>query len=250
MNKLLIVFLFLSCGLHVISQNRITNTSNNGWYSYLGNHRIAEKFLIHTEYQWRRADIVSTWQQSLKRVGLEYKITDNVLVANGYAYIATWPYGNQPALYTYGEHRLWQQLVVNQKIGRFYINHRYRMEERWLQNKVINKHQEYEHAYFVYRNRARYRFMLTIPITHKELTNNSLFITVNNEAFVSFGKNVAKNIFDQNRLYGGIGLWVNNKTNVQVGYMYHTNIKPDAIQVENNNNLLVAITHHLNLFNN
>ncbi len=49
-----------------------------GWYTYNGDHKLANRWELHTEYQWRRIDLIRSWQQSLKRVGLVYKLADRV----------------------------------------------------------------------------------------------------------------------------------------------------------------------------
>ncbi|MEQ8425644.1 MAG: DUF2490 domain-containing protein, partial [Cyclobacteriaceae bacterium] len=56
------------------SQKNIAK-QNNGWYMYFGNHKLSDKFSLHTEYQWRRDEIIKNWQQSLSRIGLDYKLS-------------------------------------------------------------------------------------------------------------------------------------------------------------------------------
>ena len=47
-------------------------TQEHGWAMYFGNHRLTDKWGVHTEYQWRRADYFDRWQQSLLRLGVDY----------------------------------------------------------------------------------------------------------------------------------------------------------------------------------
>jgi len=72
MKKNLLTFIFLVGALHtVIGQNNRINTNNSiGWYNFFGTFKISEKFGIHTEYQWRRNEMITEWQQSLLRVGV------------------------------------------------------------------------------------------------------------------------------------------------------------------------------------
>jgi hypothetical protein len=64
------IVLLFSSGL-VQAQKQIDD-QNNAWYMYFGNHKITDRWSIHTEYQWRRHDLGQTWQQSLARVGVDY----------------------------------------------------------------------------------------------------------------------------------------------------------------------------------
>ena len=86
-----------------------------------------------TEYQWRRADGFRHWQQSLLRLGLEYEINPKVSVMGGYAWIKTFPYGTQPIQHEFNEHRMFEQVYLKDKAGRLEVQHRYRIEQRFLE---------------------------------------------------------------------------------------------------------------------
>lgn len=63
-----------------IGQNTRLNTNNNiGWYNYFTTVKLTEKVGIHAEYQWRRNKVVTEWQQSLFRTGINYQLKPNVL---------------------------------------------------------------------------------------------------------------------------------------------------------------------------
>jgi hypothetical protein len=72
MGKLFIfAVILLGCIQYTSGQNnRITTYNTIGWFNYFGTFKVADKFAIHTEYQWRRNDFVKSWQQSLLRVGV------------------------------------------------------------------------------------------------------------------------------------------------------------------------------------
>ncbi|MDW8295445.1 MAG: DUF2490 domain-containing protein, partial [Raineya sp.] len=46
---------------------RINEYNTIGWYNYFGTFGLSKTWSIHTEYQWRRVDWVTAWQQSLLR---------------------------------------------------------------------------------------------------------------------------------------------------------------------------------------
>ena len=70
--KLFLVFLLINFQVSLAQNNRLATTNNIGWYSYTGTFKVSEKLGIHTEYQWRRNEIITSWQQSLIRTGLNY----------------------------------------------------------------------------------------------------------------------------------------------------------------------------------
>ena len=71
MKKITIIGLFLlEFAGTTLAQKTISN-QNRAWVTYLGNHKIKNKFGIHTEYQWRLEDGFNYWQQSLARFGID-----------------------------------------------------------------------------------------------------------------------------------------------------------------------------------
>src|SRR5690606_3151688 len=107
--------------------------------------------------------------------------------------------------------------ILNHGSGRVYFNHRYRLEQRWLENMQSNGNGEAVREGFTYLNRARYRLMVSIPLNNNTIEPNTLFASVYDEIFLGFGKNIALNILDQNRLYGALGYQFNEAGNVQLG---------------------------------
>lgn len=227
-----------------IAQKRIQNTNNNGWYMYFGNHRLTTKWSLHTEYQWRRNEWISNWQQSLARIGIDYRINDQAIITLGYGNIITYPYGEQPVLTTFNEHRIWQTLTLSHKNGRVNFSHRYRLEQRFYEEYKRVATGDIAFDTLIYTNRVRYLFSVVIPINKSIIDKNTVFIRMYDEPFISFGKNVGKNIFDQNRLFFALGYQLLPSTNIQVGYMNHLIFKSDGIRYENNNTLQIALTHN------
>jgi len=209
----------------------------NGWYLYQGNHRLSERWGLHTEYQWRRSDWIANWQQSLIRVGAEYYPDASNSVTVGYLFVETYPYGEQPVAAAFGEHRIWEQWSSNQRVGRVYVNHRYRLEQRFLEQPAEKKYR--------FRQRARYRLFLTIPLAQRDLTNHSFFIATSAEVFLGFGKGIGRNVLDQSRLHIGLGFRFNAQANLQLGYLNQYIIKPDGLQHERNHTLQCGLFYNI-----
>lgn len=234
-----IFMLLLSGAALTVNAQKDIAVQYNTWYMYFGNHRLSDKLGLHTEYQWRRHEWSESWQQSLMRVGLDYYVTENSMLTAGYGWIESFPYGEQPIAATFTEHRIWQQWVINQRVRRLYVNHRYRLEQRFLEQPGTDD--------YVFRQRARYRLMTILPIGHRDLTDHSFFLSAYAEPFISFGKGVGANILGQNRLYLALGYRVNPQVNFQLGYLNQYVIKADGKRHERNHDLQIGLTYNLDL---
>jgi len=171
------------------------------WYMYFGNNKISKKLNLHNEIQYRNFNAVGDLEQLLIRTGIGYDLTENnnnVLL--GYGFILSRPYVNGEKKENI-EHRIFQQFITKQKFGRFNLQHRYRLEERFLQDD--------------FRMRFRYMIGLNIPITQKEMLPKSLYASVYNEIFLNFDSPV----FDRNRVYGALGYVINKNMRIEAGYM-------------------------------
>jgi hypothetical protein len=227
-------FLILSSWVFIFSSyaQKTIDDQLHGWVLYQGNHKLNSQFDLHTEYQWRRANGFADWQQSLARVGLDYKLNPSVTISGGYAWILTYPYGSQPIANQTNENRLWQQLILKQLIGNLQVQHRYRLEQRWIDNQ--------------FKQRMRYRAQVLIPLQKSFVDKKQgLFLNVNNEVFLGFGKGIGKNILDQNRFIGAVGYQFNKDFSLQMGYLNQFVIKSDGLHIERNHTLWTSVVYNL-----
>jgi hypothetical protein len=234
----------ISCPLQFMAQKDIA-THENAWLMYLGNHRISDKLGIHTEYQFRRADIFQDWQQSLLRLGLDYYSKKGEQVTVGYAWIKSFPYGEQPIAHSNREHRIWQQYIMKSKLNRIELQHRYRLEQRFIENWKSVDDGVFDMMGYLYRQRVRYRFQIVVPLSKREMSDNTLFFVFNDEVFLGFGKGISNNVLDQNRLFSALGWRFNSACNVQLGYLNQYVIKKDGIHVERNHTLQTTVTYNV-----
>jgi hypothetical protein len=245
MKKTYLTLLTLVIVATSFAQKQISEQEHHAWLMYFGNHRLSEHWGIHTEYQWRRADGFEHWQQSLLRLGIDYYAKNSLQYTAGYAWIRSFQYGDQPIAHSYNEHRIWQQALMKSKIGPVDVQHRYRTEQRYIENWVKNGEGIYEQNGFYFRQRLRYRLMLTVPISRREMADNTLFFSAYDEPFLGFGKGISKNVLDQNRLYCAFGWRFNAACNIQLGYLNQYIIKKDGIQAERNHTLQTSMTYNL-----
>ncbi|WP_312764526.1 DUF2490 domain-containing protein [Epilithonimonas sp.] len=201
-------------------QNRISNRNNIGWYAYNGTFRLDSKFSIHTEYHWRRNDYITTWQQSLLRLGINYQANPNLQLRLGYAWAETFPYGEIPLNgmgKDFTEHRIYEMATVTNKIAKIDLSHRFMLEQRWV-GRYSNANLTSEDQY-PFMNRARYMIRLQMPLIGNSIVAKTPYAAVYDEVMIGFGKNVGENIFDQNRIGVLLGYKFNDLVRVEGGYL-------------------------------
>jgi hypothetical protein len=191
----LIAFLMLP----MFSYSQDSNLGN--WLIYIGNKKLNTKWNIHNEVQYRNYDAIGDLEQLLLRTGLGYNLSENnhnILL--GYGYILSENYiGNSDDKASVNEHRIFQQFTSKQSIGLVNLNHRYRFEQRFVEED--------------FKMRFRYFLSVTVPFSKKE--SNKLYLSAYNEIFL----NTESAVFDRNRVYGGLGFKINNNIKIEAGYM-------------------------------
>lgn len=247
---LLTLSLLTLLGPKAAAQEKEVASEPLSWWCYFGTYRLSDKWSIWTELQLRRADFVRDWQQVLPRAGVNYHYNDKIILTAGYAYLWTYPYGEQPIPLEEPryEHRPWQQVTLLHESQRVGFQHRYRLEQRLLENwsepDPASGLRRIEPG-FEWQNRMRYRFLLTLPLIKTETGGQKLFATVYDEIFINFGDNIGFNLFDQNRIGTTLGYQVNKSLNLQAGYMNQVIQKPNGRQIENNHALTLFATLNL-----
>ncbi|WP_201739450.1 DUF2490 domain-containing protein [Dokdonia sinensis] len=169
------------------------------WAMIFTNNRISDKLSIHAEAQYRNYEFGNNFNQLLLRTALNYDISENAMISFGYGNITTDPTfidEDIDGIGNFNEHRIYQQLVLRNSVGKLKFSHRYRLEQRFIED-LDTQH------------RARYFLRVTYPL------NEKWFLTAYDEVFI----NLQEPLFGQNRLYGAVGYNVNANINFQVGYL-------------------------------
>lgn len=228
----LTIAILLISYMNVQAQVKETKTNSNGWYMYSGNHRFANKWSLHTIIHVRRSNVITDWQQSLNRIGINYLLNNNVTMTIGYDFIVNFPYGKLPIPEKTRTHSSWEAITITHEIGKLRISHRYRLEQLW--NTKLSK------INYNFYNQFRYMLTVSVPIYKK------VFFSFFDEVFFAFGKNVYYNNFNQNRLYGALGHRIKNG-DVQIGYMNQFIKKGVGLTYENDNTLMVGLNYSFDL---
>ncbi len=225
----------LLAGISVHAADR-SDSNAHLWLNYVGDHPIGDRpWGLHLESQFRRADFGGSWQQILIRPGINYTFSPAWSASLGYAYVDTFRYGDYPALDSFPEHRIWEQVSYTHKALRLEWQHRVRLEQRFIGELGDDGRGGYEVENRRYENRFRYMLRTTIPLTADEKTYLALW----DEVFFNFGSNVSGNHFDQNRAFIGIGRKLTATSRLEVGWLEQTLQRRGGTIWENNHTLAV-----------
>ena len=200
--------------------DRVSDFNYINWIQSVNTISINKKWSLHLEYQCRREEGIKNGQQSLLRMGANYKLNEHVIAHAGYGWIETFPYGDFPiaSAGTFPEHRLYEQITFRQPVNKWTFSHRFRIEQRWLGKVKPGSKREIEDWTFLHR--FRYQFRTQYPFWKKD--NRQLYGVVSDEIFIGAGKNLGINIFDQNRIFVMLGFRTNKNFSVEFGYLNQT----------------------------
>ena len=217
------------------------------WFATTANLKVSNRLTILLDGQYRY--IEGHPQQFQARTGLEVKINDHLSIIP-LAYVYTWNsiYGHLPSHYANNEHRIWQQAFYKHDVWKMKIDHRVRVEERFMQRKPDESYSANKQI------RLRYRFMARLPLNSEKIEPKTVFASAYDEVFYScgealgFGEYVTFHEPDQNRIFLGAGYQVNKELSLTLGGLYQMLIKGTAgAQQENNIGFQLMASYNLNL---
>jgi len=221
--KKIFFFPALLLTIHLSAQNdRVNDFNNINWLQTFNTISLNKKWSLHLEYQWRRDKGFKNWQQSLLRIGANYKLNDNVTAHLGYGWIETFSYGDYPIASngTFPEHRIYEQISFRQPVNKFLFTHRFRIEQRWLGGVKAGTAGNREIEDWFLLHRFRYQFRMQHPFFTKG--DKQFYGAAADELFIGAGKNLGTNIFDQNRIFLLAGYRFNKKLALEAGYFNQT----------------------------
>jgi hypothetical protein len=184
------------------------------WYMYYWGTRLEDsRWGFQGDGQYRNWDLGGDLEQLLLRAGVTYTPASNdVTFTLGYGNITSGAFGDDNA--TSREDRIYQEMLIPQKLGsRVHLRHRFRFEQRWVEDQD-------------FRTRFRYNLFADIPINREDLGKGAIYVALHNEIFINGERDIGDGRtveqFDRNRLYGAIGYGLTDRMKVQVGYMQQT----------------------------
>ena len=190
------------------SSAQVEESKLGAWYMYFYNVNLNESaWGIQGDFQYRQWNTIGDLEQLLLRSGVTYtpKNTSAVFTV-GYANITTGTPGESNN--TFGEKRIYQEALIPQKIAkRFFLTHRFRYEQRWVENQD-------------FRTRLRYNLFLNITLNGTELKKGVFYAAFYNELFMNGERSNGVSdleLFDRNRTYFGLGYALSSSSRIQVG---------------------------------
>jgi len=211
----IVVFCILCSFMVFLCQARAGEVDEDqlgAWYMYFWSTQIEEsRFGFQGDFQFRNWDLLGDLEQLLLRGGLTYNPeTLAVKFTLGYAFVLSGEFGDSKD--TSKENRIYQEAALPQKLGgRTSINHRFRFEQRWVENQD-------------FRTRWRYGLFINIGLNNKELIKGTYYFAFYNELFINGERDIGDDkeveLFDRNRIYGAIGYCISEELRFQGGYLY------------------------------
>ena len=215
MNRLLFAaIIFISIIEPKTSEAQINEDKLGAWYMYFFNTTIKESsWGIQGDIQHRNWNVAGDLEQLLLRGGITYQPKSaDIKFTLGYGNITTGSYGSDNS--TSSESRIYQEALFPVKFGnRFYTNHRFRYEQRFVENQDI-------------RTRYRYNFFVNIALNKAAMEEKTVYLALYNEIFINgqrkIGDGNSVEIFDRNRLYLATGYIIKKGLKIQLGIMNQT----------------------------
>lgn len=167
---------------------------------------------LQGDAQYRDWSLLGDMEQLLLRAGLTWTPDRGPLTLTfGAGHITTGSFGESDA--TFSERRIYQEALLRQRVGAVRLRHRYRSEQRWVDQQD-------------FRTRYRYALFVDVPLNGKGTGPGAIYLAlydeifINGETDVGIGRRIER--FDRNRLYGGLGFGISPRLRFQAGYMLQT----------------------------
>lgn len=218
------------------------------WVAYTGQYKLTEKFGAHLEVQWRGDANFEQNRQNLFRIGGMYYLNNQTTLSAGYGLIKTYK-SSLNEFFT--ENRAWEQIQYNHNWNenKNTMTHRFRLEQRFVDNIVLNSDDIVIIEATNYQNRLRYLNRNLLHLFNFNDDRNKAYAILQDELFFNLGDNkVNANFFDQNRFFLGFGINYENTIRLEIGYLNHL-VTPRTGNDIMNHNVSMSITHNLNYTN-
>ncbi|MBL7924439.1 MAG: DUF2490 domain-containing protein [Bacteroidia bacterium] len=223
--KLLFIPVLLSLLLLKTGRTSAQSSDLGCWIAFNSSLNFNKSIGVHVDVQLRQYEFINDFEQSIVRPSLFYNLKEGqVQFSAGFAWAHTEAYrAGSENKRVFDERRLHQQVLFRTRTGRFYINHRYRLEERFFSD----------------RSNLRFRYQVNMqwPLNKPHLEKGAVYLLLMDELFV----NDRSPVFDRNRLL------------LSMGYSFSPSLRLEAgllLQMFENSHRaqsLFTLVHSLNL---
>jgi hypothetical protein len=190
------------------------------WLGFYGNFRLSEKFFWDAQMHYRRTQhdgipYVGRMAQLYNRHALKYLVNRNLSIALGGVLRLdfTPDPGNENLEPFIPEPRIWHEYLFAMPFGRAMVYHRVRIEHRWSTTHQFDSD-------WIFRNRWRYKFYMSIPLNKPGLVPGAFFLTPDVEIIMQSGDPIIANPMEDLRINPSIGYIANPRVKYTAGMMY------------------------------
>ncbi len=215
--------------------------NHNQWIQYFNQLKLSEKLTIYSDVSLRRINSLSDRSQITIRTGLGYPIIQNLQGISGVASFITYNNCKLSRI----EFRPYQEFNTTQLFGKVTVQHRFRLESRFFRSVSDGNFTSESNFNF----RFRYRLYGTIPVLKLSATKpyRMFLLNVGDELFINAGKEIAYNVFDNNRLVFGLTLRYTNNLSFNCNYINQTGQRNLPDTFEHSDIVTFGIVHKLSL---
>lgn len=199
--KYYIALIVLLLSINITFSQTPVEDQLGSWFTTSGTYKISNKVSFSNTLQSWHYKIADSFNFLFTSLAVNYHVSDKLTTSFAYGFMDIDSGFKKEGVHTY-ENRLMEQISYKHKLAKLPIDHRFRVEQRFL-NKPVNN---------ILLNRLRYRLGTKIKL------NNTLFIRLNNE-FLVVVKTKETSKFTENRAYAALGLNIFKSANIQVGYL-------------------------------
>lgn len=133
--------------------------------------------------------------------------------------------------------------MLKKKYKYFNVYQRFKVEARFFHQTENN---ELVGGYQFSNFRMRYQLGLDIPLIKKQ-DAEKLILKIKDEVMFNFGKNIVKNVFDQNRIYISLNYPMNKNLAFEAGYLNWFQQRPSGTDFYNRDIIRFSVFHKINL---
>jgi hypothetical protein len=215
MKKLFFAFVFISGFYSGFAQKTLVKR-NAVWISYSNTLHIGEHWTYQNEFMERFYIHPVKEHQFQFRTIARYKLAETWDIGLGFMYGSNNTDAEVLTNVRIPEFRPYLEINNNTKLKHVNISNRYRMECRIIHNKTNT---ELIDGYTT-TGRFRYQFKMDVPILKPKEDKNGFKFVAGDEILLNFGKKIVTNLFDGNRLFGGLNYAPVQQFNMEIGYLY------------------------------
>jgi Protein of unknown function (DUF2490). len=192
-----------------------TQTSDLGSWNIISLKKTyANNFFSYAETQTRSQKIFDKFYYYELKAGAGYNFSKDFNAFVGLGKYETYQYdGNFKTPVQSSETRLWEQFALTSRVNRIVLEHRYRIEQRWIND-----------AFYA---RFRMRLNAIIPINHYKLVAKTWYASVYDEVFFTN----QQPFFQRNRILLGGGYQFNDKVALQSCWIRQYDYAPNGTSV-------------------